>query len=314
MQPTSETLPAKDPEAKPGFMTAIFGGISWAKLTALVVLSAAVLWTYWPVLRGLAQRWEEDDQYSHGFLVPLFSAWLLWQRWGRIAPGPASPSAWGLAIVALGLAMLVVGQVFFFDFVSNPSIIVALTGLVLLGGGMPWLRRAWPALVFLVFMIPLPFRVEMGLLNPLQNAATVSSTFVLQALGFVAHAEGNVIQMDGTRLEILEACSGLRMLMTLAALCAAVALSWESRSPLERILIFLLSIPIALVVNIFRVTFTGMLHQWAGHGAGEFFHDHMAVFVMMPLGLGLLGAIMWLWDRLIMDSDAEPETETESGS
>lgn len=282
---------------------------------ALAILGGAVIWTYWPILTSLVKRWEQDDQYSHGYLVPFFSGWLLWQRWGRIAPGPARPAAWGLLLVIAGLAMLAGGQLFFYESLAQIAIIPALAGLTILGGGIPWLRRAWPALAFLVFMIPLPFKIETGLLGPLQGAATTASTVVLQTAGLPAIAVGNTILMDGTQLEVLEQCSGLRMLMTLMALCAAVALSWESRSPLDRILIVLLSVPIALAVNIFRVTFTGMLHQWAGHHAGEVFHEHLAVFVMMPLGLALLGGFLWIWDRLVgPDPDSDPDPEPRATS
>jgi drug/metabolite transporter (DMT)-like permease len=144
MQSHLDTLPSAEPGAvspQPRGET-----LPWSQWIALAILGAAVAWAYWPILVSLVQRWEQDDQYSHGYLVPLFSGWLIWQRWGRI--GPARPAAWGLLLVIAGLAMLACGQLFFYESIAQVAIIPALTGLVILGGGSPGSAgpgRHWPS-------------------------------------------------------------------------------------------------------------------------------------------------------------------------
>src|SRR5262249_5165438 len=130
-------------------------------------------------------------------------------------------------------------------------------------GGWRYLGWAWPSIAFLAFMVPLPWRIETAMGPPLQGLATMASTYLLQTLGFMAFAEGNVIQLDEAKIGVVEACNGLSMLMTFVALSTAVAM--VVRRPLvDRLVLVASSVPVALLANIFRITLTGVLHETVG--------------------------------------------------
>lgn len=178
---------------------------------------------------------------------------------------------------------------------------VALLGCFVLLGGWRSLRWAWPAIAFLFFMLPLPYGLEIALAHPLQRLATEASTYALQTVGFAALSEGNVIiilnDIGETRIGVVEACSGLSMLMTFFALATAVALLIQ-RPLIDRIVILLSSVPIALFTNVMRITATGILHEKAGKAlADAVFHD-FAGWLMIPIALGLLWIELWLLVRL----------------
>ena len=143
-------------------------------------------------------------------------------------------------------------------------------------------------MLFLAFMIPLPYRVATSMSGPLQRLATITSTFVMQTCGLPALAEGNVILLNDVEIGIVEACSGLRMLVVFFALATAVAL--VARRPLlDRMVVLVSAVPIALVANIVRITATGVLHEFVDSAtANAFFHD-VAGWFMMPLALVMLG-------------------------
>jgi exosortase len=253
------------------------------------------------------QRWATDPRYSHGFLVPLFALYLLWMRRDRLAGAAAwRPSWWGLLGVVGGLALNAAGTYLYLDWLKALSFPLCLAGLGVLMGGLPALRWFWPAAAFLLFMTPLPYRLEVALAHPLQRMATAASTYALQTLGFAAFAEGNVIRMGEVRLGVVEACSGLSMLMTFFALSTAVAILIR-RTIWEKVLIVVSAAPIALVANLLRITVTGVLHKVAGHYVADLvFHD-LAGWLMMPLALGLLWAELRLLDWIVVKRPAREE-------
>jgi exosortase len=271
-------------------------------------LSAVLLWSYWPLLVDMARRWVQDPQYSHGFLVPVFSAALLIMRRRQFADVAAGLHWWGLALVLLGAALRLVASYTFFDWLGVFSLLPCLAGLAVLFGGWQGLRWAAPAIAFLVFMIPWPYRLEVALAHPLQRVATLASTYALQTLGVAALAEGNTIVLDDVRLEVIEACSGLSMLATFLALATAAAL--VIRRPLwEKVLLVLSAIPIAVVANVLRITATGVMHELVGHElADRFFHDAAGLVLMMPAALVLLWLEMKFLARALVER-AKPQPE-----
>src|SRR5439155_15879127 len=137
-----------------------------------------------------------DPQYSHGYLVPLFALYLLWQRRGQVTSADLRPSCWGLPLVMGGAALHLLGAYLYFDWICGASLLPVLAGLAVCFGGRKALAWSGPAIAFLAFMLPLPYRLETALSHPLQRVATVASTYALQTLGFPAVAEGNVIVMN----------------------------------------------------------------------------------------------------------------------
>jgi exosortase len=277
------------------------------EVVGVVGAAAALLWVYWPTLCDLARRWGHDAQYSHGYLVPLFALYLLWARRG-LAPDAFAPRWWGLLLLLAALALRLGGTALFLPWLAEASLLPCLAGLFALAGGWRALRWAWPAIAFLVFMVPLPYRLEVALAHPLQRIATLASTYALQTLGLGACADGNVIRMGEVRMGVVEACSGLAMLVIFFALSTAVALVVR-RPLLDKVLIFLSAVPIALISNVVRITATGVLHRTAGsYLANLVFHD-LAGWLMMPLALGLL----WLELRLLAVVLVTPRPRVQAG-
>lgn len=264
----------------------------------LLAPAACLVWAFWTTFVELAHVWNVNPQYSHGWLVPAFAALLLWLRRGRLDRAALSPGWWGLPLLAAGLALRLYGAYFYYAWLEEIALLPCVAGLVLTAGGRAAWRWAWPSVLFLAFMIPLPHRAATALSGPLQRLATVSGTFVMQTFGLPALAEGNVIQVNEARIGIVEACSGLRMLVVFFALSTAVALVIR-RPLLDRLVVLASAVPIAVISNIVRVAATGVLHETTDSAtANAFFHDAAGWF-MMPLALVMLGAELRLLSALL---------------
>ena len=170
--------------------------IHWPIIAALALLGVGVAWVFWPIIAAMSERWSNDPRYAHGYLVPMFSLALLWMRWPKISAPDLRPSILGLAFIALGVVILLAGGYFRQETIEGLALLAYLAGVAMIVGGWPALRWAWPSILFLFFMIPLPWKVENAVGPPLQLLATKASTFALQTFGFMAFAEGNVIQLN----------------------------------------------------------------------------------------------------------------------
>lgn len=267
---------------------------------ATAIAAAVALWAYWPTLGEMAWRWGHDPQYSHGWLVPLFTVYLLWARRQRLQRPDLRPTAWGLGLLSFAVGVRLGGAYFHVGYFDQVSILPCLAGLFVLAGGRAAFDWSWPAIAFLAFMVPLPHSLSLALSGPMQSFATLASTFGLQVLGRPALAEGNLIQLNETKLNIVEACSGLRMLVVFFALSTAVAML--IRKPLwEKLVIAGSAIPIALASNVLRIVATGLFYEMMGEGYDDkSFHD-LAGWLMMPLGLGFLGLELLILARLLLE-------------
>jgi exosortase len=278
-------------------------------LRVLAVVAVALAWVYWTTFVELASRWANQSQYSHGWLVPVFSAYLLYSRRHMLAAGPLTPSWWGVPMLLVGIGLRFFGVYIYFDWLAAVSLLPCLAAACLLTGGWRMLNWAWPAIAFLVFMIPLPFRLEAALSHPLQRIGTIMSTFILQTLGMTAYSEGNVIVLGEVRIGVVEACSGLNMLMTFFALSTGVAMLMR-RSPLERVIVFASAVPIALATNIIRIAVTAILHKVAGRELADLvFHD-LAGYLMPVVALGMLWVLLRLMDWLLLPPEQGPSADT----
>lgn len=262
----------------------------------IVSLVALLAWAYLPMLRVFFDKWVNDPQYSHGFLVPFFSAYLLWKS----EPAMGSPRPWlGGSLLVLALAMRAVAGSLLFHQLDAASLLLAMGAIVLIAGGMPLLKRAAPAIGFLTFMVPLPYELERNVGQPLKNAATVSSTYLLQTLGQPAIRDGNLILIDDVRLGVVDACSGLKMMVTFAAFSVGGALLMR-RSRFEKLMVLLGIVPIAIAANVLRITATGLAYvSLTDKETLDFCHDLFG-WLMMPVGLALLGLEVWVLKRLVV--------------
>ena len=266
----------------------------------LAAFGGLLAWAYLPMLRVFFDKWVNDPQYSHGFLVPFFSAYLLWKSEPYIA---TSPRPWlGGVLLLLVLAMRAAAGTLLFHQLDAASFLLCLFAVSLIAGGIPLLKRTGPAIAFLVFMVPLPYELERNVGQPLKTAATVSSTYLLQTLGQPAIRDGNLILIDEVRLGVVDACSGLKMMVTFAAFSVGAALLMR-RSRFEKLMVLLGIIPIAILSNVLRISATGIAYVMiSDKGTIEFLHDVFG-WMMMPIGLALLGLEVWVLKRLVMEPD-----------
>jgi len=275
-----------------------------ATLGALVLLLVAF---YWGTLVVTSTTWNSPE-YSHGWLVPLFAAALLWLRKEPLQE-PTEAARWtGVGILVAGLTLRMSGAYIGYQYLDMLSFLPCLFGIFLIVGGWQLLRWAGPALGFLVFMYPLPSIVSRSVLNPLQKVATTFSTFALQTMGIAAFRSGNIIHLGEAKLNVVEACSGLRMSTIFLAMAVAVTLV-TVRPLWERIVIVLSSVPIALFVNAIRITVTGVIYQLIGVEMGDRFFHGPAGWMMMPIAMGLLFLELQLLSNLLItdeDTHAAP--------
>lgn len=264
------------------------------------VVAIVLLWAWWPSLRDMVSRWSGDPRYSHGFLVPMFAAYLLWSRRAMLAASRPSPSLWGLAFIAFGALLGLAGARFYLGWFESLAPLASLAGLALLAGGWPALRWSAPSIGFLAFMIPLPYRLETALGYPLQRAATIASTYALQTLGLPAVAEGNIILIDDARIGVVEACNGLGMLLMFFAFATAIVLI-SRFSLVDRIVILLSAAPIAFLANVTRITLTGFLHHVVGGKVANTFYHDLAGWLMMPLALIAFGLELKILSHLFIE-------------
>ena len=260
-----------------------------ATVIAVAAVAASILACYFHVLGHLAYRWSHEEDYSHGFLVPVFSVWLLWSRRQMLATSNTSfQGRWiGLALIAASAGIRWAALNFGFALLEPVALVVCLAGVMGTIGGWRMLHWSWPALLFLFFMIPLPGVIASRMSGPLQRIATVSSTYVLQTLGVHAVASGNVIWLSQGQIGVVEACSGLRMLVMFAAVTVAAAFLLGG-SRWERAVIVISSPAIAIASNVFRITATGLAQELISPDfAHKIFHD-FAGWIMMPLAIALL--------------------------
>jgi len=270
-------------------------------LATLVMLGGVLFVAYWQCLSITAGRWD-DPLYSHGYVVPLFAAALLWMRREPLSrPTPAAQWA-GLGLLASGLGLWLASTHFAFITPMLVSFVPSLAGVFLLAGGWRLMRWAGPAVAFLVFMFPLPSFIKEGILERLQHLATIASTFALQTLGVAAHHEGNRILIGELKMGVVDACSGLRMSTNLLALVVAVLLITK-RPWWDRVIVLISAVPLALAVNVVRITATGLIFLAFGTDRwGEQFH-HWSGFAMMPLAIGLLYLELVVLSKLIIEDD-----------
>ncbi|GJL55434.1 MAG: exosortase [Nitrospirales bacterium] len=259
-----------------------------------------LLLLYWDITSALIGDWYNDPDYSHGFLVPFLSLFFVWERWDDIKKTNIQPSWWGIGLLGFGLTMLVIGLVGAELYTQRCSFIAVLSGLVLLVFGWKIMWIVSLPLAFLIFMVPLPAIVVNTIAFPLQLFAAKTATFCLFSLGIPVLREGNLIALAGTTLEVAEACSGLRSLLSLLAL--GTVYGYFSQTVIwKRWALVFLSIPIAIIANAVRVSGTGILaHYWGVEAAEGFYHtfEGWIVFIAAFVMLLICGSFLsWMGHR-----------------
>ena len=260
----------------------------------IYLIAAILLAVYLPALVDLVSDWATDSNYSHSFLVPIISAYLIWRKRKELAAIEISPSKAGLAIIIAGLILFILGNGASEYFTVRISLVVTIFGLALYFFGGPMIKRTWFELLFLVFMIPIPYVIYFSATFPMQLLASKVTVAVLNLIGMPVVRQGNIIHLPEHSLEVAEACSGMRSLVSLLALGAIYAYLTQKRFSAKAIL-FLSTIPIAVLGNVFRVFITALIvYTTELNITEEPIHSIMGatVFVIAFIFLLIFGAIL----------------------
>jgi len=288
-------------EAKPtdriAHREAVPNGVFWLKLGLLLILLGFL---YHDILAQLVGDWWRDPNFSHGFLVPVFSAVIVWQRRKQISALPVEPSWFGLAIVVGALGILTVGELGAEFFLSRTSLLLLLAGLLVYFLGWNHFRAVLFPWAFLFFMIPIPAIIFNQIAFPLQFLAARLASSLLVLFGVPVLREGNIIQLPTAALEVAQACSGIRSLMSLGAL-AVIYGYFLDKNNIRRIVLALAAVPIAVTANGVRVMGTGLLgYYWDPDKAEGFFHTFSG-WIIFIISIALLiafhTALSWIWRK-----------------
>jgi exosortase len=283
------------------------------RLWLLLGVCAAGVWLYSGILRGLVRDWANDDNYSHGFLILPLAGYFVWERREQLSRAASRPSLVGFFIVLAGLGLLVGGLLGAEFFVSRVSLVVVLAGAVLFLAGWQHLRIVAFPLAFMLLMIPLPAIIFNQIAFPLQLFASKFGTGFMQACAVPVLREGNVIVLANTTLEVAEACSGIRSLVSLLTLGIVFGYFSDSRLT-ARTAIALSTIPIAIVANGLRVAGTGLAAHYYGAEAAQGFFHTFSGWLVFVVAFAMLFLVVQVVRYVAPRAGSERPAGAESGA
>ena len=251
-------------------------------LWQILVLVAAFLILYLPILIDLVSDWYHDPNYGHGFLIIPVSAWLIWKKRAVLKTIPLETGKWGLPVTIASLALFILGTAGAEFFTTRVSMVGLLFGITLYLVGPRFMREIWFAFFFLLFMIPVPYIIYYAATFPLQLLGSKIAAGVLGVIGIPHLRQGNIIHLpDNYSLEVAEACSGLRSLVTLLALGALLSYL-TLKTKWKALTLFFATVPIAIAANIFRITVTAIgAYGISRKIAEDFLHELSGTIVFM---------------------------------
>ena len=263
-----------------------------------IALFALVLglsfWLYWDGLAEAVLRWQLQEEYSHGYIIPLVSLYILWERRFQIAASYQSFSWWGLPIIALALAVLLVGEISALYMLIHYSFILLLLGLSIAFLGSAT-RHTWVAIALLGFAVPLPYFIEVVLTSKLQLLSSQLGVEIIRLCRIPVFLSGNIIDLGNYQLQVVEACSGLRYLFPLMSIGFIGAYLYQA-SLWKKAVLFLSTVPITIFMNSLRIAIVGVLvDNWGTEMAEGFLHDFEGWLIFMACG-GLM-----LFEVLVME-------------
>jgi len=259
----------------------------FANVVYLLLILAALVGLYYPVLIALAHEWSTNDNYSHGFFILLISGYMIFIIRPELKNISLRPANWGLLLLLAGIAQLYIAKVGSEFFLQRTSLILVLLGIALFLLGKAMTRMLLLPITYLLFMVPLPAIIWNKIAFPMQLYSSAITEKFIHLFGIPVFREGNVLHLAQTTLEVVDACSGLRSLVTMFALSAALA--WFSRyATWKKWVLFLTAAPIAIFANIIRLTGTAGLASFYGEKVAQgFLHEFSGLFTFV-FGLMLL--------------------------
>jgi exosortase len=266
---------------------------------AYCLLAGSLVFAYFPVFKGLIGVWSAQDEYSHGFLILPISAYISWRKREELAEDRVQPSGWGLLVVVFSLLVYIFAQFGGVLTLASLSFVSATGGLILYLYGFQVTRTLAFPLALLLFMIPVPSQIYSELTMPLQLFVSKASAGIAHLMGLPVYREGNVIHLPGRSLEVVQACSGLRSIVSLLAVSALFAF-FSLRSAFLRGFLFVSGVPAAIGANIGRVLIMVAALCWfdvdlAKGTVHEIFG--VAVFFLGLAVIVLTREVLSIWDR-----------------
>lgn len=250
-------------------------------LVRAAVLAILIALLYHKILVALVQQWLQDPNYSHGFFVPLFCGWILWKKRKNLEQVPVNENWAGLVVILGALAILILGVLGAENFLSRTSFIFLLAGLIIYFRGWKLFRAVLFPWGVLFLMIPLPAIIFNEIALPLQFQASALASNMLSLVGIPVLREGNIIHLPSITLDVVEACSGLRSLVSLITLTVIYGYLFEARQ-WRRALLILSAVPIAVMANGLRIMGSGVLGEyWSPDKAEGFFHLFSGLLVFL---------------------------------
>ncbi len=260
----------------------------------LMLFSMGLL--YFPVLQALFQDWGTNDNYSHGYFIPVLSLYIIYTLKDDLKRLPIHGNIIGLILLSAGLGQLIIGKVGAEFFLQRTSLLPVLAGIVLYCLGFSFLKKLFLPIAYLIFMIPLPAIIWNKIAFPMQLFGSSITEKVVAFMGIPIFREGNVLHLANTTLEVIDACSGLRSLTTLFALSAIFAVL-STHTTLKKWILFLAAAPIAIFANIVRLSATALLaSKFGGDIAHGFLHDFSGLLVF-AVGISLLVSVSKMLTR-----------------
>ncbi len=245
----------------------------------ILLLSYTLLFSH--TITKLVKAWSTNDNFSHGFMIPLVAGYLVWVQKEKLIGFVQKQNNLGLLIIIAGMSMHIVGNIGAELFVQRIALIVTLFGLVFYIFGKQIAREVLVPVLYLILMIPIPAIIWNKIAFPLQLFASKVTADVINLIGIPILREGNVLHLANTTLEVVDACSGLRSLTSLLALSGAFACIVALKN-YNKWALFLSAIPIAIVTNIIRLTSTAIMARFIGpEVAHGFLHDFSGLLVFV---------------------------------
>ncbi len=275
--------------------------IPWLPLVWFAVLLTAA---FFPILRHLVEQWNVDEDVGHGYFVPLVAGFIAWQRRDQLLAMESKPAWWGLGVMAWAALQGWIGALGAELFLQRTAFLIALVGLLLVAGGAQLVRALAFPLLLLPFMIPLPAVLYNQITFPLQLFASQVAEACLGLIGVPVLRDGNVLELASQKLSVVEACSGIRSLLSLSFLSLVYAYFFDQKVWMRWVLL-IATIPVAIIANSGRVTVTGILSEINTEWAQGFFHS-LEGWIIFAIALVLLGSLHVSINRFAGRNTEEP--------
>ncbi len=278
--------------------------VPWVAIGWFAIL---IVVAYFPVLRFLVTIWASDEDMGHGFFVPLVAGFIVWQRRERLFAITWKPAWWGVAVILWGIAQSYLGTLGAELFLQRTAVLITLLGVILVFGGVALVRELAFPLLLLPFMIPLPTLIYTRITFPLQIFASVVAENILNLIDIPTLRDGNVLELPSQKLNVAEACSGIRSLLSLTFLSLVYAYFFDTRVWM-RVVLFIATIPIAILANAGRVTVTGFLSEKVDPSLAHGFSHTLEGWIIFMIALAMLIALHAVLNRFLKKPPAlEPD-------